>query len=267
MQNFISEFDLSPAPVLVGLRFHDFLSVDQPVKVNVYQGSFASRGADFVYKSTQNVDASYSVNNTDGEYPNLVKEENIFNLYFKKEISPDKNFYASAQSDESSLFQLQKNFYGLKTGCDFYIRENLNAKIGASYETGEVKGQDSNQAVSGNLSVIWQPFEGQNATIELCPHKDTALGVLAGTGEFDTGSLRYDVMLFSKVVLGGGARYTKDRIFPQGYLAVGIVPGLKFSVNYLPGIEQLNWNRLYAGDDHVLVNNNILYPESVYDFN
>ena len=266
-QNFMPEFDLSPAPVLVGLRFHKFLSDDDPVKIGLYQGSFASRGANFVYTSTKNVEASYAGNSTDGEYSNLAKDENIFDLRFKSEVLQDRYFYAGVKSDEASLFQQQKNFYGFNTGYDWYIRENLNAKAGVLYEKGEIKGQDINESVSGSLGLLWQPFEGQNLNLLLCPHKDTALGAIGGgTGEFDTGSLKYDVMIFPNVVLGGGARYTKDKIFPQAFFAAGFLPGFKLSVNYLPGIEQLSWNGLYAGDGHVEVNKNILYPDSVYDF-
>jgi len=73
-------------------------------------------------------------------------------------------------------------------------------------------------------------------------------------------------MLFSRIVLGGGARYTFDKVFPQGYLALNFAPAMKLSINYLPGIEKVSWDKLYINDSYSEVNTSISYPESVYSF-
>jgi len=262
-QDFETEFDLSPAPVLVGLNFHRFQEEESPVTAEGYEGSFATRGGGFVYSSTKSVDVSYSLSSTEGEYPNLARQKSSFDLRFNKDISGDKYYFAGARSRDIGLWLQDKRLYGFDSGYGWYARDNLTAKITVSYDKGEVKGQESNESAAGSLSLLWEPFEGQSANLQLNPQRDTSIG---GTSEFDLASLRYDVMLFSNAVLGAGGRYTKDKVFPQGYLALGLAPGLKLSVNYLPGIEKIDWNRLYVNDDHVQVNKDLLYPESEYDF-
>ena len=263
IQNFASEFDLSPAQVLVGAKFRNFVESDNPMKAGAYQGSFGRHGGSFVFTSTKSVDASYTFDSTEGEYPNLARENNAFGLRFERIISPAGYFYAGARSLEDVLWLEHKYFYAFDSGYSWYVRENLNVKAGISYEKGEIKTQDVNESVSGSLSLLWQPFEGQNASLLLNPQKDTSIG---GGARFDIAALRYDVMLFSKAVLGGGLRYTKDKLFPQGYFAATLAPGLKLSANYLPGIEKISWNGLYSIGDYVSVNKDIAYPESTYNF-
>ena len=262
-QDFVPEFDLSPAPVLVGLKFYRFTSEQTPVEINAYQGSFNSRGGGFVYASTNSVNASYFLDDTDGEYANLEHEKNTFNINYAKDLSSNRFIFAGLHSEDKIIWLEHKDSYGFDCGYSWYFGRDLNLKAGANYSKGEVKGQDTNESVSGSLSALCQPFEGQSAAIEVCPQKDTALGAKS---EFDFASFRYDVMLFSRAVLGGGARYTFDKVFPQGYFTLSLAPGMKLSVNYLPGIEKVSWDKLYISDSYTGVNTAVSYPESVYSF-
>lgn len=262
-QNFISEFDISPAPVFLGLNFRKFGSETAPVSVGMYSGSFASRGGSFAYSSTNTVDASYSSAVTEGEYPNLERASHAFRARCERKPSADKYYYLEIKNGDTHVWDQQSSLLGAAAGFGWYPRHNLNAKVGISYSKGELKGQDINESDAGSISMLWQPLDGHNASLSFAPNADTSIGL---ERRFDTASARYDVMLFSKVVIGGGGRVTKDKQFAQGYLAANLAPGLKLSVNYAPGIEKISWDKLFISDNYIQVNKDILYPESVYSF-
>jgi len=262
-QNFVDEFDISPAPVLVGLNFPRFTSSVNPVEVGLYNGSFASRGGSMVYSSSSSADISYSASSTDGEYQNLAQQKNIFSCGYGRDIAPDKYFYLYLKDTDNILSDERKGYYGFSSGCDWYTRENMNLKLVLSYAKGEIKGLGADESVSASLKAQWQPFESQNLNMTAASSKDTGLG--AG-GVFNDTLLTYDAMLFSRIVIGGGYHFTGSKAFAQGYITAGLAPGTKISVNYAPEIEKADWGRLYINDDHVQLNNNILYPESLYSY-
>ena len=263
-QDFAPEFDLSPATLFLNLKFRNIQPRANPLSAGVYAGSFGARGGNFAYTSTGSVNASFREESEEGERPNLAAERTSFDLRSETGDSTKGIFSGEADGGENTVWLQRQDRYGVVAGYSWYLRENLSAKAGAVCEKGEVKGDDSNEAVSGRFSLSWQPFEGHNASVSVEPGRDTALG---GGEVFNRADIGYDLMLFSKVVVGGGLRYTKDKLFGSGRLAAGLAPGLKLSVDYRPGIEKIDWNSLYFGGARVIVNRNLLYPESVYNFN
>jgi hypothetical protein len=262
-QNFVDEFDISPAPVLVGLKFPSLTTFVNPIEAGLYCGGFASRGGSLVYSSTNSVTVSYLKSSTEGEYQNLSQDKNIFNFGYGMGLGPDKNYYLNLKNSDNDLFDERKTYYGFDTGYGWYARSNLNIKLAAAYSKGEIKGLGLDESVSADLKVQWVTFEGQKLTLSAAPSKDTSLD----EGRvFNDASLMYDIMLFSRIVVSGGGRLTGDKTFAQGNISARLAPGLKMSVNYEPEIKKTEWSSLYINDSHVQINNNILFPESVYSF-
>jgi len=258
-QNFVTDTEIVPPPVLLGDDFKPFSVPEYPVSFFIGRGSYASSDGGFVYTALSGWQLSCGSTYTAGEAANLARDATQLSYRLDRFASPGVRVRGGIDLDEDTVWTQRHSRYGFSSKVDWYLREDMNMAVLLSGAAGEIKGQEADGSWQGDIALNFQPTPKQNIKVSLDSRTETAL---ANDAILTTVSLMNDFLLSRKLTAGLGGRWQNDKLFPQADVNYIVVPRLRLNVLYQPGFDRPDWAALYIGDRFEKTNSSLMPAEA-----
>lgn len=263
-QNYIGETDIPLPSVLLNIPFPSLGADIHPVALGLFSGSFGRRGGFFRMAAPQVIDAGYRYDRADGENASLGYEKSSLAAVVSLPAEAPVDLFGVFSADDTTLDTDVKRMYRADCSARWYPLRSLKSEISAGYAYGELTGRSHNDAVSGDLGLTWQPFEGLMLNGRYQQLRDSAF---ASGNDFITTEARCSYLFGSRFVLSAGGRAQEGTVYPSAGMRWLLLPRLRFEAAYEPGRSARDWNTLYGSDRHVIDNPGLLCEERPFALN